>query len=211
MWGDISTIVVIISQYIYMCGCVCVCVCVCVYVTFYHVYTLNLLMFYVNLLLLLSHSELSDSATPWTSACQASLFFTISQSLLKFASIDLVIPSNHLILWHPCLLLPSIFSSIKAFSKESALCTNWPKYWSFSCSISPSSEYSGLISLMIDGFDLLAAQGTLQSLLQHWSSKSSILKHSAFFMVQLSHLYMTNGKTIALTKWTLVQSSVSAF
>ena len=185
--------------------------CVCVCITFYHVYILNLLVFYVNLLLLFSHSELSDFATPWTTACQASLFFTISQSLLKFTSIDSVIPSNHLILWRPHLFLPSVFPSIKAFSKESVLCIRWPKYWSFSFSISPSNEYSGLISFMIDGFDLLAVQGTLQSLLQHRSSNASILQHSAFFMAQLSHPYMTNGKNIALTKWTLVQSNASGF
>ena len=122
-------------------------------------------------------------ATPWTVALQASLSITNSQSLLKLMSIESMMPSNHLILWHPLLLLPSIFSSIRVFSEESVLHIRWPKYWSFSFSISPSNEYSGLISLRIDWLDLLAVQGTLKSLLQHHSSKASILKHSAFFMV----------------------------
>ena len=128
--------------------------------------------------------------------------FTISWSLLKFMSIELVMPSNHLILCHPLLLLPSIFSSIRVFSSESVLHIRCPKYWSFSLSISPSNEYPGLISFRIDWFDLLAIQGTLKSL-QYHSSKASILQRSAFFMVQLSYLYMTTGKTIALTIWTL--------
>ena len=140
----------------------------------------------------LSHVQLF--ATPWTAAHQASLSFTISRSLLKLMSIESVMPSNHLVLCHP--LLPSIFPSIRVFSSESALCIRWPKYWSFS--ISSSNEYSALISFRIDCLDLLAVQGTLKSLLQHHSSKSSILQHSAFFMVQLSHPYMTTGKTIAL-------------
>ena len=128
-------------------------------------------------------------------------------SLLKFMSIELVMPSNHLILCHPLLLLPSIFPSIRVFSNELALCIRWLKYWSFS--ISPSSEYSGLISHRIDWFDLLAVQGTLKSLLQHHSSKESILQCSAFVMVQLSHLYMTTGKTIALTPQTFVGKVMS--
>ena len=134
--------------------------------------------------------------TPWAAAHQASLSFTISQSLLKLMSFELVMPSNHLILCCPLLLLPSIFPSIRVFSDELVLHIRWPKYWSF-C-ISPSNEYSGLISFRTDWFDL-AVQGTLKSILQHHSSKASILQCSAFFMVQLSHLYMTTGKTIALT------------
>ena len=118
-------------------------------------------------------------------------------------------PSNHLILYHPLLLLPSVFPSIRVFSDESVLCIRWPKYWSFSFSISPSNEYSGLISFRVDWFDLLALQGALKSLLQHHSSKTSMLQHSAFFIVQLSHLYMTTGKTIALTRWTFVGKVVS--
>ena len=121
------------------------------------------------------------------------------QSLLKLMSIELVMPSNHLILCHPLLLPPSIFPSIRVLSNESVLCIRWPKYWSFSFNISPSNEYSGLISFRMDWFDLLAVQGTLKSLLQHHSSKASILQPPAFFMVQLSHPYMTTGKTIALT------------
>ena len=140
-------------------------------------------------------------ATPWTAARQASLSITNSGSLLKLTFIELVMPSNHLILCHP-LLLPSIFVSISVFSNESALCIRWPKYWSFSFSISP--EYSGLISFRMDWLDHLAVQGTLKSLLQHPSSKASILWCSAFFIVQLSHQYMTTGKTIALTRWTFV-------
>ena len=123
--------------------------------------------------------------TPWTAACQASLSFTISQSLLKLMSLESVMPSNHFILCHPLLLLPSIFPSIRVFPSESALRIRWPKYWSFSFSISPTNEYSGLISFRIDWFDLLAVQGTHKSLLQHHSSKASIFCHSAFFMVQL--------------------------
>ena len=128
---------------------------------------------------------------PWTAAHQSSLSFTISQSLLKLMSIESVMPSNHLILYHPFPLLPSIFPSIRVFSKEWALCIRWPKYWSFS--ISPSNEYSGLIYFSIDWFELLAVQGTLKSLLQHHSSKASILGHSAFFMVQLSLPYVTTA------------------
>ena len=132
--------------------------------------------------------------TPRTAACQASLSITNSQSLLKFISIELVMPSNHLILCHPLLLLPSIFPSIRVFSNESVLCIRCPKYWSFSFSISPSNDYSGLISFRMDSLDLLAVQGTLKSLLQHDRSKASILRHSAFFTVQLSHPYMTTRK-----------------
>ena len=127
---------------------------------------------------------------------------TNSQSSLKPMSIESVMPSNHLILCRPRLLLPSIFPSIRVFSNESALRIRWPKYWSFSFSISPSNEYSGLISFRMDWLDLLAVQGTLKSLLQNHSSKASILQRSAFFTVQLSHPYMTTGKTIALTRWT---------
>ena len=132
-------------------------------------------------------------ATPCTAARQASLSFTISQSFLKLMSIESVMPSNHLILCHPLLLLPSIFPSIRVFSNESALHIRRPKHWSFSFSISPSSEYSGLISFRIDWFDLLTDQGTLRSLLQHYNLKTSILQCSVFFLVQFSHLYMTTG------------------
>ena len=142
-------------------------------------------------------------ATPWTEAHQVSLSITNSQSLLKCMSIESVIPYNHLFLCHPLLLLPSIFSSIRVFSVESVLCIRCPKYWSFSFSISPSNEYSGLISFRMDWLDLLAVQGTLKSPLQHHSSKASILQHSAF-MVQLSHPYMTTGKTIPLIIWNFV-------
>ena len=138
-------------------------------------------------------------ATRWTAAHQASLSFTTSQSLLKLMCIELVMPFNHLVLCGPLLLPPSIFPSIRVFSNESAVCIRWLKYWSFSFSINSSSEYSGLIPLRLDWFDLLAVQGTLKSLLQHRSSKASILQCSAFYMVQLSHPYMTTGKTIALT------------
>ena len=149
--------------------------------------------------------------TLWTAAHQASLSFTISQSLLKLRSIESVMPPNRLVLCRPLLLLPSIFPSIRVFSNESALDSRWPKYWSFSFSISPSNEYSGLISFRIDWFDLLAVQGTLKSFLQQHSSKALILQHSASFMVQLSHPFITNGKTIALTRWTFVRKVVSAF
>ena len=142
---------------------------------------------------------MSDSATPWTAAGQASLSFTNSRSLLKLMSIKLVMPSNHLVLYCPLFLLSSIFSSIGVFSNESFLCIRWPKFWNFSLSISPSKEYSGLISFRIDWLDLLADPDSLKSLVQHHSWKASILQHSAFFMVQLSHPYMTTGKTIALT------------
>ena len=151
-----------------------------------------------------SFSRVQLFATPWTVAGQASLSITNSQSLLKFMSIELVMPSNHLILCCPLLLLPLIFPSTRVFSNESVLYMRWPKYWSFSFSFSPSNEYSGLISFSMDWLDLLAVQGTLKSLLQHHISKASILQHSAFFIVQLSHPYMTTGKTIALTRQTFV-------
>ena len=139
------------------------------------------------------------------------LSITNSQSLLRFTSIELVMPSNHIILCHPLFLPPSVFPSISVFSSESVLCISWPKYWSFSISISPTNEYSGVISFRMDWFDLPAVQGTLKSLLQYHSSKASILWHSAFFMVQLSHPYMTTGKTIALTRQTFFGKVMSAF
>ena len=147
---------------------------------------------------------MSKSATPWTAACQPSLSITNFQSLLKLMSIESVMPSNHLILCHPLLLPPSIFPRIRVFYNESVLLIGWPKYWSFSFSFSPSNEYSGLISFRMDCLDLLAVQGTLKSLLQHQSSKASILGYLAFFIVQLSHLYMTSGKIISLTRRTLL-------
>ena len=142
--------------------------------------------------------------TPSTAAHQASLSITNSWSLLTLTCIESVMPSSHLILCRPLHLPPSIFPSIRVFSNESVLCIRWPKYWNFCFSISPSNEYSRLISLKMDWLDLLAVQGTLKSLLQHHSSKASILWHSAFFRVQFSHPYMTSGKTIALTRWTFV-------
>ena len=147
--------------------------------------------------------------TPWTAAHQASLSITNSQSLLNLMSIESVMPSNHLILCHPLLLLPSIFPSNRVFSNESVLHIRWPEYSSFSFNISPSNEYSGLISFRMNWLDLLAVQGTLKSFLQYHSSKASILQHLAFFMVQLSHPYMTTGKTIALTRWTFVGKVMS--
>jgi len=155
----------------------------------------------------LSHVQLF--ATLWTAAHQASLSITNSQSPPKPMSIESVMPSNHLILCHPLLLLPSIFPSIRVFSNESALYIRWPKYWSFSFNISPSNEYSGLISFRMDWLDLFANQGTLKSLLQHHRSKASILQHLAIFTVQLSHSYMTTGKTIALTRQTFVGKVMS--
>ena len=146
----------------------------------------------------------------WTAACQASLSITNSRRLLKLMSVELVMSSNHLILCHP-LLLPSIFPSIRIFSKESVLPIRWPKCWSFSFIISPSNEYSGLISFRMDWLDLLVVQGNLKSLLQQRSSKASILWHSAFSIVQLSHPYMTTGKTIALTRRTFVGKVMSLF
>ena len=151
-----------------------------------------------------SRSVMSDSATPWAAARQASLSITNSGSLLKFMSSESVTPSNHLILCCPLLLLPSVFPCTRVFSNESVLQIRWSKYWSFSFSISPLNEYSDLISFRMDWLDLLAVQGTLKSLLQHHSSKASILLCSAFFIVQLSCAYMTTGKTIALTRWTFL-------
>ena len=142
--------------------------------------------------------------TPWTAAHQASLSFTISQSLLKLMFFESVMPCNHLVLCYPLLLLPSVFLIIRVLSSESVLHIGWPMYWSFSFCISPSNEHSGLISFRMDWLDLLAVQGTLKSLLQHHSSKASILQCSALFMVQLSYLYMISGKTIAVTLWTFV-------
>ena len=159
--------------------------------------------------MLFSLSHVRLLVTPWTPSCQASLPFTISWSLLKLRSIVSMMPSNHLILCHRPLLLPSIFPSIRVFSNESVLRMRWPKYWSFSFNISPTNEHPGLISFRMDWLDLLAIQGTLQkgkskSLLQYHSSKASILQRSAFFIVQLSHPYLTTRKTIALTLGTFV-------
>ena len=148
-------------------------------------------------------------ATPWTAALHASLPITNSWSSLKVMSIESVMPSSHLILCHPLPLLPSIPPSIRVFSNESTLRRRWPKYWSFSFSIIPSKEIPGLISFRMDWLGLLAVQGPLKSLLQHHSSKASILRYSACFIVQLSHPYMTTGKTIALTRWTLVSKVMS--
>ena len=165
-----------------------------------------LMRFFISVQLL-SHVQLF--ATPWTAAHQASLSITSSQSLFKLMSVELVMPSNHLILCCSLLLLPSIFPSIRVFSNESVLRIRWPKDWCFSFSISPSNEYSGLISFRMDWLDLLAVQETLKSLLQHHSSKASILRRSAFFIVQLSHPYMTTGKIIALTRQTFVGKVLS--
>ena len=156
---------------------------------------------------LLSHVWLF--VTPWTTAWQASLSTTNSWSSLKLMWIDSVMPSSHLTLCHPLLLLPSIFPSIRVFSNEAALHIRWPKYWSFSFNISPSNEHPGLISFRMDWLYLLPVQGTLKSLLQHHSSKASILRHSAFFIIQLSHPYMTTGGTIALTRQTFVDKVMS--
>ena len=156
---------------------------------------------------LLSHVQLFP--TPWPAALQASLSIANSQSLLKLMSVQLVVPSSHLILCCSLILLPSIFSRIRVFSNESVLCIRWPKYWSISFSISPSNEYSGLISFRMDCLDLLAVQGTLKSLIQHHSSKASVLHCSAFFIVQRSHPYMTTGKTTTLTRWTFVDKVMS--
>ena len=149
-------------------------------------------------------------AIPWTAARQASLSITNSQSLLKLMSVKSAMSSNHLTLCHPLLLLPSIFPSIRVFSKRSVLRITWPKYWNFSFSISPSNGYSGLISFRMDWLDLLAVQGTLKSLLQHRNSKASLFQLLAFFIVQLSHAYIfTTGKTITLTRWTFVGKVMS--
>ena len=155
---------------------------------------------------LLSHVQLF--VTPWTAARQASVSITNSRSLLKLMSIESVLPSNHLILCRPLLLPPSIFPIIRVFSKESVLCIRWPKYWSFSFSIRPSNEYSGLVSFRMNWLDLLTVQGTLNSLLQHHSWKASVLRCSAFFIVQLSHSYMTTGTTIALARWTFLEKVI---
>ena len=167
------------------------------------------LVTYYTRIVQFNRSVISDSATPWTAARQASLSITNTWSLLKLMPIESMMPSNHLILCPPLLLLPSIFPSIRAFSNESVLHIRWPKYWSFSFSISVSNEYSRLSSFMMDWLDLLAVQGTLKSLLQHHSSKASIFGGSAFFIIQLSHPYMTTGKTIALTRWTFVGKVIS--
>ena len=156
-----------------------------------------------------SLSRVQFFVTPGIGARQASLSITNSRSSLRLTSINSVMPSSHLILCHPLLLPPSIFPSIRVFSNESALCIRWTKYWSFSFNISPSNEHPGLISFWMDWLDLLAVQGTLKSLLQHHSSKASILWCSAFFIVQLSHPHMTTGKTIALTRWTFVGKVIS--
>ena len=189
-----------------MCLCVyeCVCVCVCVRVT-------SRSFFSNGLLQLFSHVRLF--VNPWTEEChglQNLLCITSSRSLLKLASIESVMPSSYLNLCCPLLLLPSIFPSIRVFSNESALRIRWQKDWSFSFNIHPSNEHPGLISFRMDWLDLLAVQETLTSFLQHHSSKASILLCSAFFIVQLSHPYMNTGKTIALTRWTLVDKVVSA-
>ena len=152
---------------------------------------------------------MSDSVIQWIAARQASLSITNSQSPPKPLSIESVMPSNHLILCHPLLLLPSIFPSIRVFSNESALCIRWPKYWNFNFNISPSNEHPGLIPFRMDWVDLFAVQGTLKSLLQHHSSKASILGHSVFFIVQISHPYMTAGKTITLMRHTFVDKIMS--
>ena len=165
----------------------------------------------VNYSVQVSRSVVSDSATPWIAARQTSLSITNSRSLLKLMSIESVMPSNHLILCCPLLLFPPIPPSIRVFSNESTLHMRWPKYWSFSFSISPSYEHPGLISFRMDWLDLLADQGTLKRLLQHHSSKASIRRHSAFFIVQLSHPYMTTGKTIALTTWTFAGKVMALF
>ena len=154
-------------------------------------------------------SRVQLCATPWTAARQASLSITNSRSSPKPMSTESVMPSNHLILCCPLLLLPSIFPNMRVFSNESALHIRWPKYWSFSFNNRPPNEHPGLISFRMDWLDLLAVQGTLRSLLQHHSSKASILQHSAFFTLQVSHPYMTTGKTIALTRWTFVGKVMS--
>ena len=180
----------------------------CTDLTWFHQSCMHSLFWEFSSVQSLSHVPLF--VTPWTAAQWASLSITNSWSLLKLMSIELVNPSNYLILCRP-LLPPSVFPSIRVFSNESVLLIRWPKYCSFSFGISPSSEYSGLISFMIDWLDLLAVQGTLKSLLQHQSSKASILWCSAFFIVQLSYPYMTTGKTIALTRQTFVGKIMSAF
>ena len=161
-------------------------------------------MLWLYVIVVQSLSPIRLFATPWTAAHQASLSFTISLNLLKLMSIESVMPSNHFILCCPLLLLLSILLSIRVFSNQLTLCIRWPKYWSFSFSISPSNKHSGLVSFRMDWLDLLAIQRTLKSLLQHHSSKASILQCSAFFIVQLSHPYMTTGKVIGLSLQTFV-------
>ena len=180
---------------------------VCNILIFGHYFFLISIFYQIYAVQLLSHVQLF--VTPWTVACQAFLFITNFQSLLKLISIESVMPSNHLILCRPLLFLPSIFPIIRVFSNESALHIRWPKYWSFSFNISPSNEHPELISFRMDWLDLLAIQGTLKSLLQHHSSKASILQHSAFFIDQLSHTYMTTRKTTALTRWTFFGKAMS--
>ena len=167
------------------------------------------MLFQLDKLWVQSHSCVGLFVTLWTVACQASLSITNSWSFLKLTYITVVMLSNHLILCRPLLLLPSIFPSSRVFSKESVLCIRWQNYWSFRFSISLSNEYSGPISFRIDWLDLFAVEGTLKSLIQHHSSKASILQCLAFFIVQLSHPYMTTGKTIALTRWTFVGKVMS--
>ena len=181
------------------------------HILFYYVFLQNIehcsLCYIFSSVQALSHVRLF--ANPWIAAHQASLSITNSQSSPKLMSIQLVMPSSHLILYHTLLLLPPIPPSIRVFSNESALHIRWPKYWSFSFSIIPSKEHPGLVSFRMDWLDLLPVQGTLKSLLQHHSSKASILRRSAFFTVQLSHPYMTTGKTIALTRLTFVGKVIS--
>ena len=177
----------------------------------YNVLVVSALQQSENLLSVQWLSHVLLLATPWIAACQASLSITNSQNLTKPISIESVMPSSHLILCRPLVLWPSIFPSIRVFTNESAVCIRWPKYCSFSFNISPTNEHPGLISSRIDWFALLTIQGTLKSLLQHHSSKASIFRHSVFFIVQLSHPYMTTGKTIALTMYLCWQSNVSAF
>ena len=171
------------------------------------------LCFLINYFLARSHvqslSRVRLFAIPWTTACQASLSITNSRSLLRLMPFESVMPSNHLVLCCPLLLPPSIIPSIRVFSNKSVLHIRWPKYWSFSFSIGPSNEHPGLISFRMDWLDLLAVQETLKILLQHHSSKASLLLHSAFFIVQLSHPYMTTGKTIALNRWNFVDKIMS--
>ena len=177
----------------------------------YNVLVVSALQQSENLLSVQWLSRVLLLATPWIAACQASLSITNSQNLTKPMSIESVMPSSHLILCRPLVLWPSIFPSIRVFTNESAVCIRWPKYCSFSFNISPTNEHPGLISSRIDWFALLTIQGTLKSLLQHHSSKASIFRHSVFFIVQLSHPYVTTGKTIALTMYLCWQSNVSAF
>ena len=169
------------------------------------------MLFFLLLSSAKSLSRVQLFVTPWTAATQASLLIqeAPSRSLLKLMSVELVMQSNHLIFCHPLLLLSSIFPSIRVFSKDSVPCISWPKYWNFIFNISPSNEYSGLMSFRIGWFDILAVQGTLKNLLQHYSSKASILQRSAFFIIQLSHPYLTTGKTIALTRQTFVGKVMS--